>query len=94
MTTCLLYTSPEPTPVPFTAEVEIELETKGDVFYGDEITLKAVVKNATAPYAIRWEMNDGSGWKEIKGETEDEYEFVITEENAGHDYRVVLTAEG
>ena len=30
----------------------------------------------------------------IKGETEDEYEFVITEENAGHDYRVVLTAEG
>ena len=47
--------------------MEIELETKGDVFYGDEITLKAVVKNATAPYAIRWEMNDGSGWKDDQG---------------------------
>ena len=37
-------------------------------------------------------MNDGSGWRTIEGETEDEYEFVITEENAAYDYRVVLTA--
>ena len=82
----------EATPVPFTAEVEIELVNKGAIYFGDEVTLRAVVKNATAAYAIRWEVNDGNGWKEIQGENGDEYEFVVTEENAGYSYRVALTA--
>ena len=82
----------EPTPVPFTAEVKIELVNKGDIYFGDEVTLKVIVENATAPYAIRWEANDGSGWKTIEGEDEDEYKFIVTEENADTEYRVVLLA--
>ena len=54
---------------------------------------RQVIKDATAAYTIRWESNDGSGWKEIKGETGDEYEFVVTEENVHDIYRVVLTAK-
>ena len=64
---------------------------QGDIFTGDEVTLKAVIENATAAYVISWEVNDGNGWKVIDGEEKDEYKFVATEENAGFEYRVVLT---
>ena len=81
----------EPTPVPFAADVKIRLLNQGDIFTGDEVTLKAVIENATAAYVISWEVNDGNGWKVIDGEEKDEYKFVATEENAGFEYRVVLT---
>ena len=80
-----------PTPVPFAADVKIRLLNQGDIFTGDEVTLKAVIENATAAYVISWEVNDGNGWKVIDGEEKDEYKFVATEENAGFEYRVVLT---
>ena len=32
-------------------------------------------------------------WTVIEDENEEEYEFVITEENAGLEYRVVLVTE-
>ena len=58
------------------------------------MTLRAVVRNASAAYTIRWESTeDGQNWKEIEGETKDEYKFVITEENAELGYRVVLVAQ-
>ena len=70
----------EPTPVPFTASVKIELANTGDIYFGDEITLRAVVENATAAYTIRWESNDGSGWVELGRRDEAEYSFIVTEE--------------
>lgn len=79
--------------VPFTGTVEVELVNTGDLYYGDTITLRAVVRNANTAYAIRWESNDGNGWVEIKGEDKDEYKFIVTEENADLEYRVVLITE-
>ena len=80
--------------MPFAATVRIELVNTGDIYYGDEIILRAVIADATAAYTIRWEYNDGQGWEEIQGETEAEYRFIVTQENAAYNYRVVLLAQG
>ena len=79
--------------VPFTGSARIELVNTEQLYYGDTVILRAVIENANIAYAIRWESNDGSGWAEIKGEDKEEYEFVVTEQNAGLEYRVVLLTE-
>lgn len=83
----------EEAPVAFTGTVEIELKNSGDLYFGDTVTLRAVVRDANAEYAIRWEYFDGSEWKEIKDEHKDEYKFIVTEDNAEYEYRVVLITE-
>ena len=80
-------------PVAFTGTVEIKLVNTGDIYFGDTVTLRAVVRDANTAYEIRWECNDGSGWVEIRDEDELEYDFVVTEENAKLEYRVVLITE-
>lgn len=80
----------------FAGEVEIKLENEGDIYFGDTVTLRAVVRSANAGYTIRWEVNkDGSedGWKVIEDETKDTYSFEVTEENVAYAYRAVLVAE-
>ena len=73
--------------------MEIKLVNEGDIYFGDTVTLRAVVRDANTAYEIRWECNDGDGWVEIPDEDELEYEFVVTEENAALAYRVVLITE-
>ena len=86
--------SAEPTERPaFTGTVEIKLVNTGDIYFGDTVTLRAVVRDANTAYEIRWECNDGNGWEEIEDEDEMEYDFVVTEENAKLEYRVVLITE-
>ena len=87
--------SVEPTqaPVPFAADAKIALVTGGDLFFGDAVTLRAVVENATAEYALRWEVNAGSGWQALENETEHDYTYTVTEENVTFAYRVVLAAQ-
>lgn len=86
--------SAEPTERPaFTGTVEIKLVNTGDIYFGDTVTLRAVVRDANTAYEIRWECNDGNGWVEIEDEDELEYDFVVTEENAKLEYRVVLITE-
>lgn len=86
--------SAEPTERPaFTGTVEIKLVNTGDIYFGDTVTLRAVVRDANTAYEIRWECNDGNGWVEIEDEDELEYDFVVTEENAKLAYRVVLITE-
>ena len=87
--------SVEPTqaPVPFAADAKIVLATGGDLFFGDTVTLRAVVENATAEYALRWEVNAGSGWQALENETEYDYTYTVTEENVTFAYRVVLAAQ-
>ena len=90
--------SAEPTEAPakptaFTGTVEIKLVNTGDIYFGDTVTLRAVVRDANTAYEIRWECNDGNGWVEIEDEDELEYDFVVTEENAKLAYRVVLITE-
>ena len=73
--------------------MEIKLVNTGDIYFGDTVTLRAVVRDANTAYQIRWECNDGSGWVEIRDEDELEYDFIVTEENAKLAYRVVLITE-
>ena len=81
-------------PETFTGSVKVELVNKGTLYYGDEIILRAKVENANMPYELRWETLDGSEWKPIPGETGAEYRFIVDEENAELQYRVVvITAE-
>ncbi len=85
----------EPTvePAPFTGEVEVKLENDGEIFFGDTVTLRAVVSEANADYAICWEVNKagcGDSWETLSGETGSTYSFEVTEENAAYAYRAVL----
>ena len=81
----------EPTPVAFAGTVTVRLENTGDIYFGDVITLRAEIKDANLPYTIRWEANDGNGWKAIPDENGEKYEFEVDEENATWEYRVVLS---
>ena len=83
----------EEAPVPFTGTVEIKLENKGEIFYGDTVELRAVIRNANTAYKIRWEVKKTGEWEIIPGEDEETYEFTVTEENAAWEYRVVLITE-
>lgn len=88
----------EPTPeapVAFTGSVEIKLENQGAIYFGDTVTLRAIVHNANTAYSLRWEVyNEIEGeWQAISGETGERYQFVVTEENADDAYRVVVITE-
>ena len=85
----------EPTAEPFTGTVEIKLVNTGDIYFGDTVTLRAIVRGANTDYEIRWEANDGAGWVEVRDDDrkDDELTFVVDEDNAKYDYRVVLITE-
>lgn len=80
---------------PFTGTVQVQRKGEGTLYYGDEVTLTADVRDANALYQLRWEVNrqDEEGWKPIEGESEVDYDFVLTRDNANYEYRVVLVTE-
>lgn len=88
--------TPEPTPEPFSAEVRIELKNAGAIYFGDEVTLRAVVEQANAAYTVVWEYYNMEAdfergenpWVAI--ETGEEYSFVVTEENVATPLRAVV----
>ena len=77
--------------VPFTGTVKVELEEKDKtLYYGDEVTLKAVVENANKRYTVRWESreDDKHEWKAVgTGHT---YKFKMDKDNVVLEYRAVL----
>jgi len=76
----------------FLGTAEIRLVNKGKLGYGDEIILKADVRNMNVSYRLVWEANDndGAGWCAVgSGE---EYRFILNRENAGREYRIVVYA--
>ncbi len=80
---------------PFTGSVKLERKGEGNLYFGDEVTLTANVQNANKLYEIRWEVNrqNEEGWTTISGENGTDYDFVLTQENANFEYRVVLVTE-
>ena len=76
----------------FTGTVTVKLVNDGQLYYGDTVTLKAVVKDANADYSIRWQIKKpGSDeWKTVSGETSKTYSFTVNENNAEYAYRAVL----
>lgn len=83
----------EAAPFVFTGEVDVRLENDGEIFFGDTVTLCAVVRNANADYTISWEVDktgSGNSWETLSNENDTTYSFEVTEENAAYAYRAVL----
>lgn len=77
----------------FSANVSVYLCGSEELYYGDQVCLRASVSDANMPYTITWQCNSGAGWEDIAGENGETYAFIVTPENAGCEYRVVLSAE-
>lgn len=84
--------------VEFDAELEVLLMNDEDVelFFGDEVTLQAVVYFANLDYVIRWEANaniDGvEEWFTVDETDTPFFTFELTEENVLWQYRATLVA--
>lgn len=81
----------------FNAELDVILVNEGEeLFYGDTVTLQAVIAFATGSYTIRWEANanvDGvEEWFVVDESNSPFYTFELTEENAAWQYRATLVA--
>lgn len=83
---------------PFTANISIELTNTGIIHLGDEVQLKAVVDGANRTYEVSWQNRAQPGpsdmdpdWVQV--ETGETYQLILTEEAAGLEYRVLLTAD-
>ena len=80
----------------FTASVKVELKNEGQLYYGDSVTLQAVVENANAAYTVRWEYYDEEASLEknedvwVACHTGEDYTFTVNEVNAALTYRVVV----
>ena len=86
--------APEATEEPefvFTGRVGVRMLNTGDIYLGDTVALLAVVVDANAEYTISWEVcKDGLNWEAVAWGM-NSYSFVVTRENAGYEYRAVLT---
>lgn len=83
----------EPAPLP-EITLEVRLTTKGQLYLGDKVELEAIVDGVDAiEYTLQWQYNDGSGWKNVHGETDSTYCFELTESNAEYTYRVAITSD-
>ena len=74
----------------FVGTAKIRLMNEGMLSYGDEIILRADVRDVNVTYRLVWEANDndGRGWFTVgSGE---EYRFVLDRENAAREYRVAI----
>ena len=74
----------------YTGTAEIMLVNEGMLTYGDEIILKADVRDVNTDYILLWEANDNNaqGWFTIG--VGDEYRFILDQENLEREYRVVI----
>ena len=81
---------------PFTAKVRIELQNKGQLYFGDKVTLRAIVEKASAKYTVVWEYyNVDADVKKgenpwVAVEKGDKYVFTASEKNVSLTYRVVV----
>ena len=74
----------------FVGTAEIRLMNEGMLSCGDEIILRADIRDMNVTYRLVWEANDGRGWFTVgSGE---EYRFVLDRKNAAREYRVAIFA--
>lgn len=69
--------------------VKVRLNNREQLYFGDTAELEAIVDGAEV-YTVRWQYNDGRGWKDIAGKTGDKYRFTLDEENAEYEYRALV----
>ena len=74
----------------FAGTAEIMLMNEGMLDYGDEIILKADVRDVNVTYRLVWEANDNDGRDWFAVGSGEEYRFVLDRENAAREYRVAI----
>ena len=86
----------KPTEVPFEADVRIVLRNEGDIYFGDRVTLSAVV-TANAKYTVVWEyFNELAAPGEnpwVAVETGEFYSFDVDAASAVRVYRAVVNGK-
>lgn len=86
---CSVALAEEETAVTGNESISIGRVNKGDVYYGDEVTLMAYVKNVAGSYSVVWEqLTPDRGW--VKVGTGESYSFIVTEATADAEFRAVL----
>lgn len=62
------------------------------VYYGDTIELTGFPENPDGlAISLQWQCNNGGGWQAIEGATGTGHAFMLTEENAAWQYRLLMT---
>ena len=80
----------EKTVTQFTGSARIERVGSGDLYEGDEVTLRVSIENANrSDYRIRWEEKAESTW--VPAAEGSEYRFKVDKVKAGHVFRAVLS---
>ena len=74
----------------FIGSAEIMLMNEGMLSYGDEIILKADVRDVNVSYRLVWEANDNDGHDWFAVGSGEEYRFILARENAAREYRVQI----
>ena len=69
---------------------EIRLMNEGMLNYGDEVVLKAEVRDVNLSYRLVWEANDGAGWYPVGHD--ETYRFILDRNSAEREYRVTIIA--
>ena len=73
----------------FTGSARIERVGSGDIYEGDEVTLKVIIDNANrSDYQIRWEEKAESTW--VSAAQGSSYTFAANETKVAHVFRAVL----
>ena len=73
-----------------TGNVEISMKNSAaEIELGDIIVLQAKVTGANADVEIRWEKNEGNGWKELNV-TGNTYTYELNENNLDSEYRAYI----
>lgn len=70
------------------ASISIGRVSKDEVYYGDQVTLQAYVKNISGDYMIVWEQLKDGQW--IRVGSGSQYTFTVTEATAAAEFRAVL----
>ena len=76
----------------FVGTAEIRLMNEGMLSCGDEIILKADVRDVNVNYRLVWEANDNDGHDWFIVGSGEEYRFILDRENAAREYRVEIFA--
>lgn len=74
----------------FIGSAEIMLMNEGMLSYGDEIILKADVRDVNVSYRLVWEANDNDGHDWFAVGSGEEYRFILARENTAREYRVQI----
>lgn len=77
-------------PIP---QVEIALVKGNAAEFGNRVTLIASVRGISQPYTLQWQYNDGNSWRDIADAHDGTYEYVLSPENTGYAYRVLVSAQ-